>query len=101
MKPASRSEAKQKKRFKGRAVQSATKRKHTLYAPLMTLASKQAVDGRRKKAPRFFAAACSTLGEWGQDVFALPEWLVHAYALKLEEEGDQDDGSSIAKLTAA
>jgi hypothetical protein len=101
MNPASRSEAKQKKRFEGRAVQCATKRKHTLYAPLMTLASKQAVDGRRKKAPRFFAAACSTLGEWGQDMFALQEWLVHAYALKLEEEGPQDDGSSIAKLTAA
>ena len=65
----------------------------------MILASKQAVDGRRKKAPRFFAAACSTLGEWGQDMFAFQKWLVHAYALKLEEEGDHDDGSSIAKLT--
>lgn len=101
MAPASKSDSKQKKRFEGLAVQNATKRKHTLYAPLMTLAAKQAVDGRRQKAPKFFAAACSTLGEWGQDMFALQEWLVHAYALKLEEEGDQDDGSTIAKLTAA
>ena len=90
-----------KKRYAGYAVARASKDKHTLYAPLVTLTSKQAVDGRRSEAPKFFAAACSTLGEWGQDMFALQEWLVHAYAMKLEEEGPQDDGSETKHLTAA
>jgi hypothetical protein len=48
--------------FSGRAVQEATKRKITLYTPLMGLATKQAVDGLRSKPPEFLAVACSTLG---------------------------------------
>ena len=92
---------KQDKVFSGNAVPPATKRKITLYTPLMGLATKQAVDGLRSKRPEFLAVACSTLGEWGQGTFRLQEWLTSKYAGKLADEGPQDNGDPVEKLTAA
>ena len=85
----------------GYAVQKQTKMKHTIYAPLIEIAKKQALDGTRAKTPTFIAAVASTFGELGVETIKLQEFLTNAYARKLAGEGNRDDGFSIRTLTAA
>ena len=88
----------------GAAVDHQTKLKHEKYAPLMALLKKQQLDGKRDTHPIFIAGVCSTLGEFGPDLFQLQEWLTKVYARKLEREEDYKgprlDGLSTATLTA-
>jgi hypothetical protein len=84
----------------GYAVKDQTGHKHTVYSPLITVANKQVVDGRRRRAPVFLAAATSTLGELGRETVLLQEFLTAAYGRKLAREGPRQDGVPHKRLTA-
>ena len=49
----------------------------------------------------FRAAVCTTLGEFGPDLWKLQEELVKLYAAKLVREGPRLDGYTGKQLTAA
>ncbi len=64
-------------------------------------AAKQTLDGKRAVTPRFFAAVCSTLGEYGQDTFELSELITAAFKEKMVRMGDRCDDQKPAWLSAA
>ena len=74
--------------------------KHTMYAPLVAIAAKQKLDGKRAVTPRFFAAVCSMLGEYGQDTFKLSELITAGFKEKMVRMGDRCDGHKPAWLSA-
>ena len=84
----------------GKALQDQTQSKHNQYAPLVTIAKKQAIDGKRLSEPRFVAAAMSTAGEMGLETIQLQEWLTASYARMLGTQPKRDDGIGTKKLTA-
>ena len=67
---------------------------------MVTIAKKQAIDGKRLSEPRFVAAAMSTAGEMGLETIQLPEWLTASYARMLGTQPKRDDGIGTKKLTA-
>ena len=85
----------------GKAVEDQSALKHTMYAPLVAIAAKQKLDGKRAVTPRFFAAVCSTLGEYGQDTCKLPEFITAAFKEKMVRMGDRCDDQKPAWLSAA
>jgi hypothetical protein len=87
-------------RVGGNAVQTQHTLKHVTYAPLMAYALQQQADGTRPSAPVFLAGVCSTLGEFGPDMFTIQESLTKAYQRKLVQEGDRLDGYKPERLTA-
>jgi hypothetical protein len=85
----------------GKAVEDQSALKHTMYAPLVAIAAKQKLDGKRAVVPRFFAAVCSSLGEYGQDTFKLSELITAAFKGKMFRMGDRCDDQKPAALSAA
>ena len=82
------------------AVLDQTAHKHSVHAKLVTIAAKQAADGKRPHPPKFFAATVSTYGEFGPDLLALQERLTAAYGRRLLREGPRDGGTQRQALTA-
>ena len=82
------------------ACEKASAAKHEQYQLMLTIAAKQALDGKRQDTPQFSGAACSLFGTFSQDLTDLVEWLAKAYARKLQREGDRDDGCEAPRLTA-
>ena len=82
------------------ATQDQTSHKHDLYRPLVTIAAKQKQDGKRQARPTFLAAVVTTLGEYGQGMFKLQEFILKTYSRKLNMEGDRADGRTAKELTA-
>ena len=62
--------------------------------------AKQFSDGKRQARPTFVAAVVTTLGEYGQDMFSLQEFITSAFACKVAKEGERGDGRSKQQLTA-
>ena len=71
------------------------------YALLSALVERQVVDGLRDAAPRILPVVFSTHGELCPGALQLQEWLVDKYRLRLELEGERDDGRKVAELVAA
>ena len=69
------------------------------YALLSALVERQVVDGLRD-APRILPVVLSTHGELCPGALQLQEWLVDKYRLRLELEGERDDGRKVAELVA-
>ena len=82
------------------ACEKASADKHEQYRLMLTIAAKQALDGKRQDTPQFSGAACSLFGTFSQDLTDLVEWLAKAYARKLQREGPRDDGCESPRLTA-
>jgi hypothetical protein len=55
---------------------------------------KQAVEKKRKQAPRFAAIAVSDYGELAPMATDLMEWLVQQFRIKCEQAGKRPDGVS-------
>ena len=70
------------------------------YAPLVRIATEQFEKGKREVLPVFHPFVLSTLGEEGPLAVSLREWIVMAYARKLEREGPRDDGRKVQHMTA-
>ena len=62
------------------------------YSRLVAVARKQAVEKKRRQAPRFMAIAVSDYGELAPMAADLCEWLVQQFRLKCEQEGKRADG---------
>jgi hypothetical protein len=92
--------AAKRKYLYGKAVEKRSKAKHKLYLPLVTLAAKQKLDGKRGSTPTFIAAIFSTIGELGPDTIQLQETIIATYKDKIEAQGDRPDGYSPQQLTA-
>ena len=86
--------------IEGNSLQEQTQSKHNRYAPLVTIAQKQTIDGKRISEPEFIAAAMSTAGEMGWETIRLQEILTASYARMLGTQPKRDDGIGIKKLTA-
>ena len=84
----------------GKALQDQRNKKHGVYAPLITIAEKQLIDGKRLTKPTFITAAMSTAGEMGLETIQLQEWLTASYARMLGTLPKRDDDIGIKKLTA-
>jgi hypothetical protein len=84
----------------GNTVAKQEQLKMQTYAPLVRIATEQYEKGKREVLPVFHPFVLSTLGEEGPLAVSLREWIVMAYARKLEREGPRDDGRSIQHLTA-
>ena len=84
----------------GNSLREQTQNKHRIYAPLVTLAKKQVIDGKRMSEPIFMAAAMSTAGEMGLETIHLQEWLTASYARMLGTQPKRKDSIGIKKLTA-
>jgi len=82
----------------GHAVKSQTRFKHQTYSPLVTIAQKQKIDGKRTQSPIFIAAVANNLAELGHETVELQEWLTSVYARKLSDEGPCADGITINTL---
>lgn len=70
------------------------------YSPLVRIATEQFEKGKREVLPVFHPFVVSTLGEEGPLAVGLREWIIRAYARKLEREGPRDDGRKIEHMTA-
>ena len=77
-----------------------TKLKHDVYSPLMAIAAKQHLDGKRVVLPSFLAVVGTTHGELGAESIHLIENLTACYREKLDREGERPDGQKPTDLTA-
>lgn len=85
------------------ALTESARKKTVKYGPLLALAHKQHLEGRRLAAPLFVAGACSTFGEPGADLIQLREWItrVHSQAIAREAETTpRSDGRKANELSA-
>ena len=64
------------------------------YSRLVHVGKKQALEKKRKQAPRFTAFAVSDYGETAPMATDLMEWLVQQFRNKCERDGKQADGVS-------
>jgi hypothetical protein len=84
----------------GHTVTKQEKMKVDTYSPLVRIAELQHQNGKRMARPVFHPFVVTTLGEVGPKAVALREWIIGAYARKLEREGPRDDGRAIKAMTA-
>ena len=77
-----------------------TTKKRADHAPLLAIATKQHLDGRRAMKPTFLAAVGTTLGELGPEAIRLQEALTLMYKTRVELEGPRPDGQTAAVLSA-
>ena len=82
----------------GAAVLDQTKHKHAVYAPLLAIAAKQLLDGKRQEAPIFLAVAATTHGELGPESIKAMETITKAFRERVERVGDRADGKKPAEL---
>jgi len=75
--------------------------RENVYSPLLSIAPKQHVDGKRSSIPIFVPAAMTTLGEFSKPLFTMQERIVCSYKAKVKREGPRRDGQSPDSLTAA
>jgi hypothetical protein len=85
------------------ALRESARKKTVKYNPLIALAHKQLLEGRRQAAPLFVAGACSTFGEPGEDLIKLREWLTKCHKLMVAREAEtmpRSDGRKASELSA-
>jgi hypothetical protein len=75
-----------------------TSAKISKYSRLVLVGKKQAVEKKRKQAPRFAAVAVSDYGELAPMASDLMEWVVQQFRLKCEQAGKRSDGVSALEL---
>ncbi len=84
----------------GAAVEKAAREKHEKYEPLLNAMRKQVTNRHREAVPKFFGAAMTTHGEFGDDTIRLVEWITRAYGRRISREADDEDGVSRTSKTA-
>ena len=81
-------------RTKAGASSGQTQLKHDVYGPLMAMATKQHLDGKRLVLHKFLAVVLGTThGELGKETIHLVEALTACYRERLDREGERPDGN--------
>ena len=82
----------------GAAAGDQTKLKHAVYAPLLSIAAKQQLDGKRPDNPIFLAVTATTHGELGSEAIKTIEIVTKIFRKRVEREGDRADGKKPTDL---
>ena len=72
-----------------------------MYAPLIAIASKQKMDGKRTHTPVFTPVVLTTFGEFGPGAVWVREWIATRYKRDLAAAPPRPDGAQVSTLMAA
>ena len=72
--------------------------KYQTYHPLLYVMPKQALDGRRRKEPRFNPSVVATFGVHGPGCVVVQEWLAMCLKAHLMPLGERLDGVKLSQV---